>query len=156
MHEDKAKEVCHICAKEFRDLKHHILYTHQGGWATVMDKPCPEPGCKRMFRSEAAIQKHVDAVHLNKKSQCPQCQVYIMLLILMSWRFCYISAFQGWFKNLSTHISQIHKNAHKYPCPQCGKTFSKMCDVRLHVERVHNGRRYVSITIIIIIIITIN
>ena len=50
MHEDKAKEVCHICAKEFRDLKHHILYTHQGGWATLMDKPCPEPGCKRMFR----------------------------------------------------------------------------------------------------------
>ena len=59
MHEDKAKEVCHICAKEFRDLKHHILYTHQGGWATLMDKPCPEPGCKRMFRLAIKCDKTV-------------------------------------------------------------------------------------------------
>ena len=55
----------------------------------------------------------------------------------------YNSNFQGWFKNVSTHISQIHTNAKKYPCPQCGKAFSKKCDVRLHVERVHNQRRYV-------------
>ena len=26
---------------------------------------------------------------------------------------------------------------------QCGKAFSKKCDVRLHVERVHHGRRYI-------------
>ena len=30
-HTDGALEVCHICAKEFKDLKKHIKYSHQGG-----------------------------------------------------------------------------------------------------------------------------
>lgn len=50
MHEERAKEVCHICAKEFVDIKHHIMYTHNGGNITMLDIPCPEPNCKRMFR----------------------------------------------------------------------------------------------------------
>ena len=81
------------------------------------------PGCTKMFKSNSEAQKHLNAVHLNKKEQCPECGISV--------------------KNLSTHISQIHKYANRYSCPECDRSFSKRCDMKLHIERVHNQRRYI-------------
>ena len=122
VHSKFETEVCHICAKEYRDMKAHLKYAHQGG-SQIKEVPCEVPECDRMFRNKAEALQHLNAIHLNKREQCPECGISV--------------------KNLSTHISQIHTNAKKYPCPQCGKAFGKKCDVRLHVERVHNQRRYV-------------
>ena len=130
MHEEKPKEVCHICAKEFRCLKTHIMYAHNGGNITLNDKPCPEPGCKRMFRletsyehqillklasihfllrNEAAIKAHFDAVHLHKKSQCPQCQVNIKM---NSVKLCtYVQFYYSGLvqERINAHQSNSHK-----------------------------------------------
>ena len=68
-------------------------------------------------------KKHLNSIHLNKREQCPECGISV--------------------KNLSTHLSQVHRNVGKHLCPQCGRGFSKKCDVKEHIERVHNQRRYI-------------
>jgi len=118
----KGKEICHICAKEYKDLKYHMKYAHQGG-NLIKEIPCEVPECDRKFRTMQEAKKHLNSIHLNKREQCPECGISV--------------------KNLSTHLSQVHRNVGKHLCPQCGRGFSKKCDVKEHIERVHNQRRYI-------------
>ena len=97
VHLHAKKTVCHICAKEVRDIKHHYEYMH-GDKKPVHDIPCEDPDCSKMFKTPQEARNHMNAVHLNKRNQCPICQ--------------------GWFKNLSTHISSLHRNVKKHPCPK--------------------------------------
>ena len=113
--------ICHICAREFRDLKSHLVYQHGGG-KEEKKLPCRVADCGRMFRNSQVENIHYKSTHLNLKEECGVCG--------------------GWFKNLSAHINQIHNSVNKFPCEQCGKSFTKKCDLRLHVDRVHLQKRY--------------
>ena len=121
VHLQAKKTVCHICSGEFRDMKAHLMYQHGGG-KEEKSVPCRVAGCGKMFRTSQGEGIHYNATHLNLKQNCSICG--------------------GWFKNLSVHITQVHKNSNKYPCERCGKRFSKKCDLKLHVERVHLQKRY--------------
>jgi len=121
VHQNAKKTICHICAGEFRDIKSHMMYQHGGG-KEEKTFPCRVAECEKMFRTSQGENIHYKAAHLNLKENCNICG--------------------GWFKNLTTHINQIHKSANKYPCEHCGKAFNKKCDLRLHIDRIHLQKRY--------------
>ena len=113
-HSGLAKEVCQYCAKEVRDIKQHIKFMH--GDLKEKTLACKEPGCDQMFKTEYSARKHYDSVHLNIKHQCSECG--------------------GHFKNLSTHVSEVHKNKPKkrYICPECGNIVAK---IQEHLRKTH-------------------
>ena len=121
VHLKAKKKICHICAGEFRDMKAHLAYQHGGG-KEERSVACRVVGCGRMLRNSQVEKIHYNAAHLKLKEKCPICS--------------------GWFKNINVHISQIHKNHHKFSCEKCGKAFNKKCDLKLHDERVHLQKRY--------------
>lgn len=117
----RKKEVCDICAKEVFEVEKHIKYKHSG--LVKKSIPCMDPQCDKMFRTKQEVNKHNDAVHLNKKETCPRCD--------------------GIYKNLAVHINQYHTGAKKHVCDKCGKAFIKKYDLNVHIDRVHCGRRYI-------------
>ena len=117
--ENGGKEMCPYCAKEFSFLKFHIQYAHEG-LKDIKKIKCRE--CDKTFRNESAEVRHYKAVHLNEKVECDICG--------------------GMFKNILNHKFQVHTGKHRLPCPQCDQRFTKPCDLRLHIERVHDHKRY--------------
>jgi len=120
-HGTRKKEVCDYCAVEVFNVKHHIKMKHSG--PVEKSVPCQVETCDRLFRTKQEATIHYNAAHLNKKEMCPLCG--------------------GWFKNLYTHIHQIHQSEKKHVCEQCGKAFGKKNDLQVHKDRVHLGKRYV-------------
>ena len=43
-------------------------------------------------------------------------------------------------RNLSDHISIVHRQVKKFPCAICGKQFGRRCNLQDHVKRTHNKR----------------
>ena len=120
-HSDFKKSVCQFCAVEVTDVKNHIKLNHSGKVEKTI--PCKDENCDKMFRTKQEARTHYNAGHLNKKEMCPLCG--------------------GWYKNLYTHIHQIHQAEKKHICDECGKAFGKKHDLKVHIDRVHLLKRYV-------------
>ena len=120
VHQNKEKEVCPFCAKEYRNLQRHIEIAHEG--KKPKEYPCKVPGCSKKYFSSTHLDKHFNNFHLNKKEECPQCGILV--------------------KNMKEHHRLSHLKVQKCVCPQCDKPFNSHKNMKLHVERVHNMRRY--------------
>ena len=118
----KSKEKCPQCGEEVQDVRHHIQWMHEGR-REQRSHPCELAGCGRMFQSAQAAKTHYTAAHTDIREQCKICGTMV--------------------KQLSNHVSQVHNNKSKHKCEHCGKGFSKRCDVKLHIQRVHENRRYI-------------
>ena len=118
-HSGHAKEVCQYCAKEVRDIKQHIRFSHGGVEKQIQ---CEEPGCSAMFKTAHSAKKHHECVHLNKKQVCQECG--------------------GSFKYLNAHIREVHMNRPKkrYVCPVCGNVVAK---IQEHMKKTHNINNFV-------------
>ena len=92
-----------------------------GKWS-VLTCPCKVPGCSKKYFSSTHLDKHFNNFHLNKKEECPQCGLLV--------------------KNMKEHHRLSHLKLQKCVCPQCDKPFNSHKNMKLHVERVHNMRRY--------------
>ena len=104
---------CPICHKEFKALYSHLRFTHD------KIKNYEFSYCKKKFLGHRPLTKHVQSVHLEEKTNCPECK--------KSFSFNY----------LRTHIKEFHKGIKK-PCPQCGKEFGISNQPR-HIRQVHNN-----------------
>ena len=80
---------CSLCGKMVKDMDRHIQNMHNA--SPVKGNKCPEPGCGKEFKTRAELKNHNDAVHLQLREQCPQCD--------------------RWFTvtHLKTHIRKVHK-----------------------------------------------
>jgi len=117
---DTGLEVCTVCGKSVKDMKSHMKVNHSETNQRTMQ--CHVEGCKSMFRTKQEVTNHYNRVHLDIKAQCSICL--------------------QWLKNLPEHISQVHNRDRKHVCNECGKQFFKNSDLKLHIERVHTGKRY--------------
>eukprot|EP00092_Neocalanus_flemingeri_P039646 GFUD01043178.1.p1 GENE.GFUD01043178.1~~GFUD01043178.1.p1 ORF type:complete len:464 (+),score=96.46 GFUD01043178.1:115-1506(+) len=113
--------VCHICAKEVKDIKNHMKVNHSKRPEKKIC--CQSAGCEMMFRTKQEESNHYNRVHLDLKYQCPICL--------------------EWMKNVASHVQQVHQQDKKHVCSQCGKSFFKSSDLKVHIERVHQGKRYI-------------
>ena len=106
---------CSICHKEYRSLYHHMRFTHD----KIKNYECSH--CKKKFLGQNVMNKHVQSVHLEKKTNCPDCKRDFSI------------------NYLRTHIKEFHGcGAVKKPCSQCGKKFGISNLVR-HIRQVHNN-----------------
>ncbi|XP_023342653.1 zinc finger protein 271 [Eurytemora carolleeae] len=121
VHSTDSTDVCQYCAAELsvKSMKLHIKLKHSGQVERTI--PCQHNNCSKLFRTNQQATVHYKTTHLNMKEMCCYCNKE--------------------FKNLVSHISQIHKQS-KHTCDQCGKSFSKNHDMKLHKERIHYERRY--------------
>ena len=108
------KSTCHICHKEYRDLQHHIKYTHD------QDKQFECFHCEKKFQAKQILTNHIQSVHLDQhKRKCPLCAKDISL------------------NNFTRHIKEGHNKVKKL-CPHCDKEFG-MSNLRKHIRNVHNN-----------------
>merc|ERR1712059_53391 len=126
IHGSQELEVCPVCGKGYKFLPIHmkLYHTLKDGvpLKDVKEMPCLEEGCGRMFRTKQEVKEHIKRAHTMEREQCEVCQ--------------------QWLKNLKTHMKQVHGEK-KHSCHQCGKVFTKNCDLKLHIRRVHERKRYV-------------
>jgi len=114
-------EICSICGKAVKDMKSHMKLNHSNkNQRTIC---CQVEGCTGRFRTKQEVRNHNNRVHLDLKSQCHICL--------------------QWLKNVPDHIKQVHEHERKHVCSQCGQSFFKSSDLKVHVERLHQGRRYI-------------
>jgi len=114
------KETCPQCGKDVRFLKSHIKFVHEG--EQLQRYPCGEPECDQSFVTKQNLSKHVNKVHEGERDQCEIC-------------------FE-WLKNLPSHMYQVHKQGKQHVCDDCGKVFYKSYDLKVHIQRVHEGLRH--------------
>ena len=104
---------CSICQKEYKDLYHHVKFTHD----KIRNYECSY--CKKRFQAKKLLYNHVQSIHLGEKTNCPDCKRDISV------------------DNFRRHVKEFHEGIKK-PCPQCGKEFG-MANQRRHIRQVHNN-----------------
>ena len=125
IHGDEPPTTCNICGKTVKGIENHMENMHS---PVKTFKPCicMVDGCRKSFKTKTELNAHTTAVHLKTKEQCPDCD--------------------QWFSvsHLKTHLRLVHGNGKKrvyqgkrYPCPECGRTFSKL---REHMKSIHGIR----------------
>ena len=107
---------CHICNKKFKDLYHHVKYSHDD----IKNYECSY--CHNEFVSKTIMHKHVQSVHLGEKTNCPKCKKDIST------------------DNFRRHLKEIHDKI-KTPCKQCGRKFSPSL-LQRHYLQVHTNYKH--------------
>ena len=122
IHGENTTTLCPVCSKEVKNLKSHHVLAHSE--EDLIKHPCEKPGCDALFRNKQNAKKHYKVIHLGKKEQCTICN--------------------EWQKSLHSHMMVTHQLGKKHMCNECGKVFYKNCDLKVHIEKIHNqkGRRY--------------
>ncbi len=62
LHAVKMKHMCCICNKSFGS-KNNLLFHEQETHKLIPDIPCPEPGCKQLFKSNRNLTSHRKKAH---------------------------------------------------------------------------------------------
>ena len=106
------KETCPDCGKQVQDLHSHRQFVH----LKVKNFPCDQ--CETRCTSRNALRKHISAVHLDQRSECPHCFEVV--------------------KHLEQHIRQRHRDLKKqHQCAECKKSFTSGSYLAKHIMHVH-------------------
>jgi len=119
---DKKTYDCTECDKSFRDpsaLKHH-LKTH------MQVRPFPCTYCSKSFGSKTQLDNHL-RIHTGEKP----------FLCNMCGR-CFVTKGQLKSHKLNRHVGVKYQKCHL--CPDCGQSFVKEFDLRVHMRK-HTGER---------------
>jgi len=156
-HDDKIngadEENSHQCPKcsdvftDLVDLGTHLNYEHERDPGKFV---CPS--CPKLAQSRRDLQKHIETMHQNKKTKCPQCNKIVSLHGL---RNHILVAHQGDRVNkpfkcsecsfsthankyLHAHVIKTHKKeSHIHACDQCDKKFAYPHLLKDHKESAH-------------------
>ena len=112
---------CPECGVEVKFLDQHIKVQHTEG-GNLKTIKCTYDGCESMFRVRNGMLQHLKHAHTDEREQCTICG--------------------EWLKNLSDHIRTTHKTGKQFPCEECAKIFYNTFDRRVHIERIHQGIKY--------------
>jgi len=125
MHGNIGPTICNICGKSVKHLESHVKNTHSQN--IIKRFLCTADGCTKTFKTKQELTAHTDGVHLSKREQCGECGQWYSV------------------KHLKTHIQNAHSETGgtRYPCFECNKEFSRASEVKIHRERVHEGKRYI-------------
>jgi len=106
------KQACPDCGKQVQDLHSHRQFVH----LKVKNFPCNQ--CDTRCTTRTALTKHVSSVHLDQRSECPECFEMV--------------------KHLEQHIRQRHRDAKRqHQCAECQKFFTCGSYLAKHIMRVH-------------------
>lgn len=106
------KQACPDCGKHVQDLHSHRQFVH----LKVKNFPCNQ--CDTRCITSTALKKHVSSVHLDQRSECPECFEMV--------------------KHLEQHIRQRHRDAKRqHQCAECLKFFTCGTYLAKHIMRVH-------------------
>ena len=117
-----SKQQCPECGVEvkFLDLHIKVQHTEDGNKKKIQ---CTFDGCQSMFRVRQCMLQHFKLVHTDEREQCTICG--------------------EWLKCLGDHMRTVHKTGKPFPCDKCGKVFYNTYDRRVHVDRIHEGIKYI-------------
>ena len=113
------KEMCPTCGKSYKYLATHIKAYH----ASEPNKACTWEGCDKVFRFDEGLRDHIDKFHKCIRTQCDLCG--------------------EWIKTMYDHMKRKHKKGKPEECEQCDKVYHSKSDLRSHVIKAHEARRYV-------------
>ena len=106
------KQACPDCGKQVQDLHSHRQFVH----LKVRNFPCDQ--CDTRCTTSTALKKHVSTVHLDQRSECPECFEMV--------------------KHLEQHIRQRHREAKRqHQCAECQKFFATGSYLAKHIMHVH-------------------
>ena len=115
------KKVCSICLKPVADLVRHVRSQHK----SVKKKDFPCDICQTLFRTNFALQRHKDKVHMKVKAWlCDLCEKTF-----------------GEKRDMIRHKNAVHfgiKNKHtKWTCPECNIIFKLRREYDEHKTSFH-------------------
>ena len=135
---------CKIQFKYFKAYEDHMSQKHN-----VSIYRCDQPGCSSYYRRLQDLNNHKISRHIHDKEEsnvCPICgrifnsayymrSHYVSIHTKMKCKIC------GHVSNGSNGNQKHHMDFHQSPivCDQCGKTFKRKKNLRIHIINVHTA-----------------
>lgn len=127
-------------------MKKHIKEHHE----EVRERPCPHPGCNKVFMVDRYLQRHVKLIHTEVRNyicdECGQTFKQRKHLLVHQMRHsgakplqCEVCGFQCRQRaSLKYHMTK-HKAETEldFACDQCGRRFEKAHNRNVHMSMVH-------------------
>ncbi|XP_037671447.1 zinc finger protein 276 isoform X2 [Choloepus didactylus] len=127
-------------------LQKHIKEHHE----EVRERPCPHPGCNKVFMIDRYLQRHVKLIHTEVRNyicdECGQTFKQRKHLLVHQMRHsgakplqCEVCGFQCRQRaSLKYHMTK-HKAETEldFACDQCGRRFEKAHNLNVHMSMVH-------------------
>ena len=148
--DNRRKVMCEFCGTEFMSddaVKKHVIRVHSEG---IMIHRCGE--CVYQTRIPTDLKKHITMVH-NKKFKCTECAYQTNSETAFEQHSeyhgpgrQYVCKYEKCFyrgatqKQLSNHISQVHKLTCTHMCPICQKFYKKKTHLARHLVS-HTGEK---------------
>ncbi|CAG9809327.1 unnamed protein product [Chironomus riparius] len=146
-HENTRPQVCKICNASFKSIgnlkRHNLIHIDDRNFLCDL--------CPKSFKSENALKIHKNAVHASVKVyvSCPHCKIILQEKNLKihihnqhteegQQKPFTCSVCSKTFKNeflLKRHFEYLHFSSNRgivYNCEQCGLTFNRQRDLRIH------------------------
>lgn len=127
-------------------MKKHIKEHHE----EVRERPCPHPGCNKVFMIDRYLQRHVKLIHTEVRNYiCDECgQTFKQRKHLSVHQMrhsgakplqCEICGFQCRQRaSLKYHMTKHKAETElEFACDQCGKRFEKAHNLNVHMSMVH-------------------
>ena len=142
-------------------LVNHIDKDHLGGTGIVRKKliksedksthPCSQ--CDKVYETNRSLQRHVKVDHLRtRKRFCEICgdSFYTNTQFIyhsnkvhhtedIECEFCHRKFYLR--SNLTKHIDAMHLKTTTFICNQCGKSFPRNCQLKIHVAKIHDQKK---------------